>query len=316
MGSARYLQAAQIAAAQRGFQTVFNSVHSQVEDPAVKLAMEVSSQAGSEEYDWFDDVPGMQRWKDSRPLSKLQAAAMTIVNNDHGVGIEVHKNDILDDKLQKIRPKIQKLAIKAKLYPGLMLGRMLLNGFDGSVVADSDGKSFDGVQFFSASHPAGVGSSNTYDNLDTAALSHDSYFAARAAMGSYLDEGGEYSLGIVPTTLVVGPTLERTALEIVGAKSRNDGANVLIDNVMSATASVLISPALIGSYANYWFLCDLSSPMKPLIFQKRQDVVFSAAADPSSESVWLKKKLLYGVDARYGFGYGDPHTAYGSDGTA
>jgi phage major head subunit gpT-like protein len=313
MSSKRYLQAAQIAAAQRGFQTMFNRELDLVEDPVRQLAMEVSSKAGEEQYNWFGDVPGLQQWLDDRPLAKLRAEAMTIENLDYATGLEVDKNDILDDRLAMVKPKIMTMGRKAGMHPGLMLGRMLLNGFDGTVVSWSSGLSYDGLFFFSASHVDGA--SATYSNLGTAALAHDSYFTARAVMGSYLDEGGEYSRGIVPNVLVVGPTLERTALEIVGTEHRNDGSNVQIENVMRETARVMISPALVGSYANYWFLCDLTAPIKPLIYQKRESATFQSADDPKSNDVFMRKVLKYGVDARYGFGYGDPHYAWGSDGT-
>jgi phage major head subunit gpT-like protein len=314
MANKRYLQAAQIAAAQRGFQTVFNQQHDQIEDPVRALAMEVSSKAGEESYSWFGDVPGLQEWLDDRPMSKLRAEAMTIDNKDYASGLEVDKNDILDDKLKMVKPKIMTLGRKAALHPGLMIGKMLLNGFDGTVVAWSDGKSYDGLYFFSATHLDAPGAA-TYNNISTAALAHDSYFEARAVMGSYLDEGAEFGLGIVPSTLVVGPTLERTALEIVGTNQRNDGANVQIENVMKNTAKVMISPALVGSFANYWFLTDLTQPIKPLIYQKREAAIFEAADDPKSNDVFMKKVLKYGASARYGFGYGDPHFCYGSDGS-
>jgi phage major head subunit gpT-like protein len=311
----RYLEAAQIAAAQRGFQTLFNSIIAGIEDPVKQLAMIVPSDANEEEYDWFEDIPGLRRWLDDRPLAKLAAKRMRIENLDYASGLEVDKNDIADDRLRMIQPRIAMLAQKAGLHASYLIGQWLLNGFDGTVLTDSDGKSFDGQYFFSAAHPYGKGL--TYDNLETAALAHDSYFTARSNMASYVDTTGKYALGIRGTTLVVGPSLERTALEILESKVRSDGqtSSVQIDNVMAGTAKLLISDALVGSYVNYWFLCDLSKPIKPLIYQPRQEPIFEAADDPKSDDPFMRRRLKYGASARIGIGYGEPHYCYGSNGT-
>lgn len=308
----RYLEAAKIAAAQRGFQTSFNSIIAGIEDPIKALAMVVPSTAGEESYNWFEDVPGLRRWLDDRPLSKLAAQNMTIENLDYASGLEVDKNDIMDDKLRMIQPRIAMLAQKAGLHASYLIGQWLLNGFDGTILTDSDGLSFDGEFFFSASHPYGKGLS--YDNADTAALTHNAYFAARSNMASYVDTTGKYGLGIRGTTLVVGPSLERTALEILTTNLRNDGSNVQIDNVMKDSARVMISDALVGSYVNYWFLCDITKPIKPLIYQTRQEVIFEAADDPKSDDPFMRRRLKYGASARIGIGYGEPHYCYGSTG--
>ena len=62
-----------------------------------------------------------------------------------------------------------------------------------------------------------------------------------------------------------------------------------------------------------WFLFDLSTPfMKPLIFQKRQDIQFTALDRPEDPNVFLRKEFLYGVDARYAVGFGFHQLAFGS----
>lgn len=66
-----------------------------------------------------------------------------------------------------------------------------------------------------------------------------SYAAARAAMGGLKGDKGK-PLAIQGTLLLVPPSLEKTALEIIVAQRGVNGA----DNVMAGTAEVMVSPWL------------------------------------------------------------------------
>ncbi len=70
-------------------------------------------------------------------------------------------------------------------------------------------------------------------------LDATSFAAARAAMGSLKGDGGK-PLAIMGTLLVVPPSLEKAALEVVKAERLANGAS----NVMAGTAEVLVSPWL------------------------------------------------------------------------
>ena len=66
----------------------------------------------------------------------------------------------------------------------------------------------------------------------------------------------------------------------------------------------------------YWYLLDVSRPLKPIIFQDRKQPVFTAKTDPnSSDHVFIKKEYLYGADARCNVGYGFWQMAYASSAT-
>lgn len=61
-----------------------------------------------------------------------------------------------------------------------------------------------------------------------------------------------------------------------------------------------------------WFLFDDSRPLKPVIFQKRQDPVFVAKDNPDDESVFRRKEFEYGVDYRSNVGFGFWQFIWGS----
>lgn len=63
---------------------------------------------------------------------------------------------------------------------------------------------------------------------------------------------------------------------------------------------------------NLWCLMDTRRPIKPLIFQKREDYNFQAFTSMADEHVFKRNEYLYGVDARVNAGFGLWQLAYGS----
>jgi phage major head subunit gpT-like protein len=63
---------------------------------------------------------------------------------------------------------------------------------------------------------------------------------------------------------------------------------------------------------NLWYLLDTRRPLKPFIFQKRQDYKFQAFNKDTDEHVFKKNAYMYGVDARVNAGFGLWQLAYGS----
>jgi phage major head subunit gpT-like protein len=62
-----------------------------------------------------------------------------------------------------------------------------------------------------------------------------------------------------------------------------------------------------------WFLFDVSHALKPLILQMRKKPEFITKVDPrTSDSVFMKKEFLYGVDCRLGAGFGFWQMAFAS----
>ena len=53
-----------------------------------------------------------------------------------------------------------------------------------------------------------------------------------------------------------------------------------------------------------WYLADLESMLMPLIVQMRQRPVFVSKTSLTDDEVFLRKRFLMGVDARYNVGYG------------
>lgn len=297
------IQQQKIAESQVNFQARFNMDLEAVDDPAKQLAMEVPSNAASEQHNWLGTIPGFSEWKDERKVAELRAENIVLVNKDYQNSIKINRNDILDDRLGVVMPRIQGLAKKAGLHYGQLAVEALIAGFS---TASEFGTAYDGAAFFSALHQDGSGPTQS-NTAAGAALAQASYFAGRASMWSLTDEEGD-PLGIVPDTLVVGPALEETALQITEADLIGGGNT----NVARRTANVIVSPRLIGAAANHWFLVSLRDAVRPLILQIREQI-FSDFVTEGSEMTFRNKTLLFGAQGRHVMGYGLWQYAYGSN---
>jgi phage major head subunit gpT-like protein len=131
-------------------------------------------------------------------------------------------------------------------------------------------------------------------------------------MMKYTDDRGR-ALGIVPDLLVVPPDLQWTAKELLSSTyypdliATGEGEQKLAQNVLRGTLDLLVSPYLMDT--NDWFVLSTRSLVKPVIFQSRVPVEFSAL-EGESESGFMRDQYIYGVRARYNVGYGPWQTAY------
>lgn len=67
-----------------------------------------------------------------------------------------------------------------------------------------------------------------------------------------------------------------------------------------------------GGSGKLWVVMDTSRPLKPMIFQKREDYKFQTFKSDNDMHVFMRNEYLYGVDARVVPGFGLWQLAYGS----
>ena len=61
-----------------------------------------------------------------------------------------------------------------------------------------------------------------------------------------------------------------------------------------------------------WFLIDGSKPLKPLVFQRREDYRFTRMDADNTENVFLHNRCIYGVNGRVNAGFALWQLAFGS----
>ena len=309
---------AQLEAARVGFHAAFLEQFGIVEkNPLEALFTEIQSSTGIENWNWLGDLPDFEEWKGDRFLAGLQAFTLQVVNKNWASGIRVHQNDIKDDKLGLIRPKIAQLAKKARMHRVNLSMQALINGFSGTAYPDvGNGLAYDGALFFSTAHASG-------SNKVTTALTGDAAGAANLAAAELLLESqmsfdGLQPLDVMGTHLIVGPKLLPAALKLMSSDLLANVAGTASEtNYLKGRYTVLVSPLLRGTFDDYWFVADLSQPIKPFLFQLREDISSSSLEGNqggSGDSLprFQRGEIWFGAEARYNVAPWEFRTIVGS----
>lgn len=280
----------------RGFSKSFQRGFDRTIPQYDKLAMVVNSTGAEEVYGWMLDIPRMRRWDGARIINNLKAADHTIKNESFELTVGVRRDAIEDDRLGVYAPRMTAMGVQAKIFKDQLVADLLLAG-------DST-NGYDGQFFFDTDHPDGKG--GTYSNIQTAKpLTETNLELAWTAMTSLTGSDGQ-SLGVMPTTLVVGPLLKMTARKILTLQTLANGAS----NPYNGLVDLVVLPQL-GTSLD-WYLLDLTDELRGLVIQNRREAEFVSMTAANDDSVFYRKEYVYGVDARAGAGYGLPFLAFKS----
>lgn len=283
--------------------TTFNKAFDTAPSVWEKIAMLVPSGGSENQYNWLSSFPRMRKWLGDKAVKSLEAFRYTIVNDDWEATVEVDRNHIEDDNLGIYAPQAQMAGFSAKQLPDEIV-LDLANGAFANLC-------YDGQYFCDTDHPVAGAS---VSNKGTAALScatlaaaQASFGAARTAMKKFRNDEGQ-PLNVTPNILMVPPALEDIALVLKNNERLEDGKQ----NPYKGTFEVVADSRLTSDTA--WFLLDTSKPVRPFIYQERKKPVFVQQTDPQADNVFMRKKFLFGAEARAAGGYGFWQLAYGSTG--
>lgn len=271
-----------------------------------QVAMLAPSATRENSYGFLRDIPGMREWVGDRVIQNLSESDFTIKNRAFEVTVSVKREDIEDDNLGIYRPMFEQLGESVAYSPDEIVFALLPAGFTE--------KCWDGKPFFATDHPVKKGV--TFSNRGTKKLTGASFQEALAQMQSLKNAAGAplrlfMGTGEAAPLLIVGPKLRATATAVVGLQRLENGS----DNPNYQAANVLVLPELTDAYEEYWFLAEVSKPVKPLIFQRRKEPEFVALDNPEDPNVFHKREYIYGFDDRKAAGYSFPQLCWGSDGT-
>ena len=266
-----------------------------------RIATVVPSENDTEKYAWLGSVPKMREFKDERIPAGLLEHDYSIKNKTWEASVSVDRAALEDDLYGQIKLRVQSLAEEARRHQDEMVFSLLKDGFATLC--------YDSQYFFDTDHSEG--DSGTQSNKGTTALSATSLQAAFTAMMKFNDDKGK-PMGVIPDTLVVPADLKWTAMELLESVYASDtasGKTEMRKNVLSGALDLVVSPYLTDT--NDWFLLCTKRIVKPVIFQSRVPVEFSAL-EANSETGFMRDEYIYGVRARYNVGYGLWQLAYGS----
>jgi len=287
-----------------GLRTEFFRAYRQLSESSIvpRIATIVRTNLPTQKYGWLGSVPAMREFVDERIPAGLRAYEYAISDQVWEASIAVERRALEDEQYDMIRMRVQDLALEATRHrEQLVINALLQNGI-----------AYDGKPLFSANHVEG--DSGTQSNILSGALATETLQEAIAQMMGIRDDRGR-PMGIMPDTLLVGPSLQWLAMELlespVVVQINTTGNYTPYRNVLQGKLRLIVSPYIAGDHAEKWFLLDTSRAVRAVILQERRDVPveFAALDRPTNESVFMRDLVFYGIRARYGVGYGLWQTA-------
>ena len=284
---------------EKGLKSSFFARFNQTPTHFGDLATRIESDSDQETYKWLGSTPRMREWGTGRIAKGLRTESYSVENEKYEATMEVDRDEISDDKTGQIRIRAEELAQHAATHKDYLIAQLLINGESAGFNA------YDSKTFFATDHESGASGAQdnklSYVAADVANPTTAEFKAAlRQAIGTmmaYVNDVGEpVSLSTNGLVIVCPTSMYLTALEAVNATIINNTSNV-----MAGIAKAIAFPWL--SDASKWYLLKTDGVVRPLIFQDREAVEWTALAEGSDEA-FRKEKFLYGVRARYALTYG------------
>jgi phage major head subunit gpT-like protein len=128
-----------------GFKANFQQGLGMAQPDHLRIATEVTSTTGKEEYGWLGQVPGMREWLGDRVIQNIATHDYAIKNRDWELTIGVKRNDIEDDNVGLYAPLFQEMGRSVTAHPSQLCYPLLKAGF--STLC------YDGQYYFDTDHP-------------------------------------------------------------------------------------------------------------------------------------------------------------------
>lgn len=296
------LDRSKLEAAYITFSTLFNMAFENAGTVYNEIATVLNGIGSRVEFKWLGDNPVMKKWLGDRFFNKLRAETVALVPEWYANGLEMSRDDFLDDgNLPLIGSRPSSLGEAAAWRMDQLVIDMYLGGFAGTL-----GLTYDGQFLFDTDHTAESGGATSQSNLQAGAFSATTWNQALEKMWAFKSANGE-PLSLRPTHVLAGIT-NQIALRTVFMQERKASGE---DNIDAGAAQPIISARIPGTH---WFALRKESRVRPVILGVQVGAEFVACDNPDSTEVFLRNRFLYGGQAKFGACYGFWQTAVGSTG--
>ena len=257
----------------------------------------------------MDRIPQLRQWLGDRILQNAVLRDYILTNLPYELTIALDQFRIEDNKISSFEPTVRMIAEQAKKWPDTLL----FTATTGALAAGTTALTYDGVAYFSTSHPVNIDNSalGTQSNYAASgrALTPVNYGYARQTMRG-LKGADNLPLKVNPKLLVVPPALETNAKQILqeefiapSATTYAGASGVVQSNPFYGTADLLVVDDLAGQDTT-WYLLDNTKFIKPFIFQLREPAKFVMKTRPDDPAIFSRHEVQYGVMTRGAVGYG------------
>lgn len=253
------------------------------------LLTRAPSDGHSEKYAWLGDVPQVSEWIGDKTIGSLKDYDYEIKNKDYYAGFSVDRNEIDDERISAIMPRVDSLAQAVAQWPWELVVELIEDGgtnlaYDGNAFFSDRGGNNDNIV-------SGTGTSVSELRTDVA--------TARTTMMKFESDTGR-RLGIVGNVIVVPPDLEASMLEAVRAQTTIavDGQGQAFNPAATWIDNVIVLPELTD--ASDWYMFSTNMALRPFILQMRSDVL------PVMDDTQVKRnrKIDFSAEIRGNAGYG------------
>jgi len=256
------------------------------QESIMSLSMQTASAARSQVHVWLERVPGFKEWVEGsgRKFEDIVSRTFEVINVEYEDSVRIHKNHLADSTAGEIGSIYSPVvSMMAQAWIELKLNLIM------NVLIDNQ-TTYSGDALFANTHAGTDTYSGTMDNLVTDALSATSFEAAFTSAAAWKYRNGE-NVEAQWTHLVVGPKLRTTAWNIVKntkAPAAGDSTDVTVDNPNFNRVELVVSNKINATAgvdndvdaADFWYLLDLSRPLKPVCLQIREEAATLMDTDP------------------------------------
>jgi phage major head subunit gpT-like protein len=281
-----------------------------------QIATTIPSGTEMNVYGWMDLLGSkMRQWLGERYVRNIVSRGYVLTNLLFELTAEVPRTKIEDDQYGLYGQKLNMIGRQAKIWPDDQCFTALINGGAATSLA------YDGLPYFSSSHPIDpsgetIPTSTVQSNDLGLALTGANFATALATGKAYKGRDnaplGTFALG--KPLLVVGPTLEKTARDLISANFFSPtatygaaAANAPSENTYMGAADLLVTPWITSATA--WYLIDRSFGLMPIVWQLRKAPEIQTRTADTDEPVFTRDALQWGVRARGVAGYTLPFLA-------
>lgn len=298
----------------RNAQIAFGEVLAQTPTWYQQVSTQFTSGTRQETYAWMDRIPRVREWLGDRIVNAVTTQGRVVENRVFEDTVALSKWDILDDQFGVFNMTTRYLADEAAKWPDTLHAQWFRDAAASVTSGGRPNLGYDGLPFFSASHPVQAGADSnaasvtgaaTQSNLYTSrALTWDNYVYVRTQMASLVGADG-LPLMVQPNLLIVPPALESIGKLILEADMVPSSAAMTtgtagqspMTNTYKGSAKLLVIPQL-ADKPNNWWLFDTTRVVKPILWQLRQPPVFTPRTNPADPVVFDAAQFVYGVDMR------------------
>lgn len=270
-----------------------------------EITTRLNSDSAYENYAWLGAFPGMQEWFGQRQFTQLRAAEYSLYNRTWESSLTLDRHEIDDDQIGMYMTVAQQLGVEAKFHPDELLVDLL-------TLAEST-VGWDGQYFFDTDHSWGSSGSQSNDlsytpaagagNAITAADFKPAFNQARRALLGFKNDRGKLLNRMLQSRLnnllvLIPPDLDQIAYDALVTTNQFFSNGVGGDNIVLDAPKIQI---INGWTATRKFIVmNGGAPMKPFVFQSRQELVRQTKGGNDIE----EKDVKFMTEARYAMGFG------------